>query len=712
MPLLFAFGEKVVDQPQYAFFAAFGAFALIGFVEFGGPFGSRVRSQLGLAVCGAVLIVVGTLVSNNAWLSAVVMALGSFVVLFSGAVSSQIARASNSLVLPLILATVLPASADQIPHRLAGFASAALVSLVTLRVLWPIPPVDPLRGPTIQVSHALAARLRRAPAPQTGGVEAGQRGWPADLSRAFLATPFRPTGLSTQTRLTVRLVEELGWLDRAIGRWQAELGETPVDDAAADVLDACADAFEHRGNNGRLTEALAALRSRRAAAETMALGAAEEREREARPVAPDDFVRRLVPSFRALELAAAVAAIGETVEVTVAADRRSWWGTLLGHQPVSSALLLTARQRALAHLSPSSVWFRNSLRGAVGLGLATFVADKVHVQHSFWVVFGTLSVLRSNAFSTGQFIWRAIAGTLAGFAVGAAVISVVGTNTGVLWAILPVSVLIGGLAPVLLSFAVGQAAFTVTILVVFTIVAPQGWEIGVVRVEDVLLGCAVSLAVALVFWPRGAGARLRGAIGEAYALAGQYLADAVDFASACCSFDAVPATPPMPQAELAIAAARRLDDAFRTYLAERGAKPVPLVEVTNLLIGSAVLRLTADAVISLWHDSQAPVSGARTEARRELVAKTTRIRSWFDELAQSLATGSAVHDPLVVDADARSGFLAALAGDLASHDGRAATEVRLVWTDMYASAAIDVQESIVDSARMFVREQRSAMSAR
>jgi uncharacterized membrane protein YccC len=367
---------------------------------------------------------------------------------------------------------------------------------------------------------------------------------------------------------------------------------------------------------------------------------------------------------------------------------------------------MTARQRARAHLNRNSVWFRNSVRGAVGLALATLIAGEVGVQHSFWVVLGALTVLRSNALSTGQFVTRAIAGTLAGFAVGAIIISLVGTNTGILWGILPLSIVIGGLAPAIVSFATGQAAFTVTILSLFTIIAPEGWRIGVVRVEDVALGCAISLVVALIFWPRGAAAQLATAIGDAYALAGQYLSEAVDFASACCGARGAPPVPPTPRAELANAAARRLDDAFRTYLAERGAKPAPLSDITNLLIGSAVLRLTADAVLALWHGSSPHVPVSATQARGELVAKASRLRSWYDELAQSLVSRTDINDPLVAEAGGRSGFLEALGDDLASGDGRTPTTVRLVWTDFHVNVAIDLQRTIADSARVVAHGSR------
>jgi len=64
--------------------------------------------------------------------------------------------------------------------------------------------------------------------------------------------------------------------------------------------------------------------------------------------------------------------------------------------------LSAARERITSYLEPHSVWLHNSLRGAAGLGLAVLAARLTGVQHSFWVVLGALSVLRSNALNTGQ----------------------------------------------------------------------------------------------------------------------------------------------------------------------------------------------------------------------------------------------------------------------------------------------------------------------
>jgi uncharacterized membrane protein YccC len=76
--------------------------------------------------------------------------------------------------------------------------------------------------------------------------------------------------------------------------------------------------------------------------------------------------------------------------------------------------LEATEQLAVEHASIRSVWFQNSVRGAVGLAVAVLVAQKTGLQHSFWVVLGTLSVLRSNALSTGSSIVSALGGTAAG----------------------------------------------------------------------------------------------------------------------------------------------------------------------------------------------------------------------------------------------------------------------------------------------------------
>jgi hypothetical protein len=333
------------------------------------------------------------------------------------------------------------------------------------------------------------------------------------------------------------------------------------------------------------------------------------------------------------------------------------------------------------------------------------------VQHSFWVVLGTLSVLRSNALNTGQNVVRGLAGTVAGFIIGGALLAMIGTNETLLWFLLPLAILFAGVAPAAVSFAAGQAAFTLTLVILFNIIQPAGWRIGLLRVEDIALGCAVSLVVGLLFWPRGAGAALRQALAEAYTDSARYLASAVNYGRLRCDGAAPKAQPaaaagatgtaaPADDAIRAAAAARRLDDTYRTYLAERGAKPIPLADVTRLVTGVAGLRLGADAVLDLWQHDDGRPSGDRAVARREILQTAERVQAWYDALAGSLANRVEPPDPLAHDKVADGRLVEAVRHDLRGNDGKpTATAVRMIWTADHLDAARRLQAVVIGPAR-------------
>ncbi|MCW2523871.1 MAG: hypothetical protein JWO63_2206, partial [Frankiales bacterium] len=384
-----------------------------------------------------------------------------------------------------------------------------------------------------------------------------------------------------------------------------------------------------------------------------------------------------------------------------AADRRSWLARVLGHQPGGLAgPWASAQERAAAHLQRDSLWLHNSVRGAVGLGLAVLVANLSGVQHSFWVVLGTLSVLRSSALNTGQNAFRAVLGTAVGFAIGSALLVPIGTDTTLLWFLLPIAILLAGVAPAVISFAAGQAAFTLTLVILFNIVQPAGWRVGLYRVEDIAIGCAVSLVVGLIFWPRGAAVALNKALAEAYTDSAHYLATAVRFGIDRCDASIPPVPPPTHEATAAAAASRRLDDTFRGYLAERGAKPVPLAEMTALVTGVAGLRLAADSVLDLWARDDGGGQGRRTAVEAELSQTAESVQSWYDQLARSLLGADPVPIPLDMDAGADARLLGAVRHDLPGPDGQAsATAVRVIWTGDHLDATRRLQPGLIAPAQ-------------
>jgi uncharacterized membrane protein YccC len=735
MPVLFAVGTRVLHDPELATLAAFGSFAMLMLVDFGGTLGDRVQSLLALGAVGAVFVVAGTLASPNAWVAAASMAVVGFAVLFAGVVSSVLAGATTSLLLAFILPVSLAAPASAIPDRLAGWGLAVAVAVPAAVLLWPAPARTPLRDPAVAAARALATRLRTDVAHLLGGAEApteaehqaaheASAAAVGNLRQAFLATPYRPTGLTTATRTVVRLVDELSWLEAIVDRAAHHKTGAPIDRAAcavrsraAAVLDRSADLLASTADDPEpLRAALADLEAaltrmeqnatrdlpvrRLAGHDGMAGPTGRGTEANGVGAGATELVTSLEPSFRAQELAFAVSLVGRDVDLTAAAERRSWPQRLMGHQPDGvPGILSVARERGVAHLERHSVWLHNSIRGAAGLGLAVLIADLTGVQHSFWVVLGALSVLRSNALSTGQNALRGLLGTVVGFAIGALLLVMVGTNSSVLWVLLPVAILFAGVAPAAISFAAGQAAFTLTLLILFNIIAPTGWQVGLIRIEDIAIGCAVSVVVGLLFWPRGASAALRRTLSEAYTDTALYLSRAVEFGMLRCdiSADALPA--PTADAVRAAAAARRLDDAFRVFLAERGAKPVPLAEVAGLVNGVTGLRLTADAVLDLWQreDGQAP--GDRTGAREQLLSSTAVVRGWYDGLAASIVSRGPVPQPLGHDTSADGRLIDAVRNDLRLADGRSsATAVRMIWTGDHLDAARRLQATLLDPA--------------
>ena len=217
------------------------------------------------------------------------------------------------------------------------------------------------------------------------------------------------------------------------------------------------------------------------------------------------------------------------------------------------------------------------------------MADLSGVQHGFWVVLGTLSVLRTNAASTESTALRALGGTVVGFAAGALLLLGIGTSTPALWAALPIAVAVAAYAPGTLPFAFGQAAFTVVVVVLFNLLVPAGWRVGLLRIEDVAIGCLVSLVVGVLFWPRGASSVVGDDLADAFRRGAAYLTQAVDWALG------TRADPPDAGAA-AVTAGIRLDEALRGFLAEQGTKRV--IQGRPVDAGDGVHAAPADRLLA------------------------------------------------------------------------------------------------------------------
>jgi uncharacterized membrane protein YccC len=722
----FSFFYQVVHNPIAAIFAAFGSMILLVYVEFGGPKRQRFEQHFGLIILTLLFVFLGTACSQVLWVAVAATVVVCFGVLMMGVVSSSFAGATSAMLISFLLPVAFQGPLASIPDRLLGWGVGGAVSLLAVAFILPAPSTEPLVDVTCGALEKIAGYLSAATAmASTERVEAGDA--TKKLRTAFFTAPNRPAGLSASARLHVTVIEWVLELDLLLSGDASPLND-PDNDEVRSLVTACATVLSEAGSalaaSGGDTESLerhlAALREARKQLESSVLRSLHRHVSANNDGSSDGHDSELIvvlgENFRADNIASTVEKLGDDAQRLVAARNRTWWQQALGLEASARDSWFDAvRRRLRSHFSRRSVWLHNSARGALGLGLSVLVAYEFGVQHAFWVVFGTLAVLRSNALSTGQTAARALVGTIEGIVVGSLIIGLLGTHETVFWILLPFAICFTGFAPSAISFAAGQAGFTMTILILFNIVEPIGWKIGVIRIEDVALGCAVSLVVGLLMWPRGASAALRYSIADGINNSLTYLQASVAHGLARCD----PTTDQGDEApearRLAQEAARRLDDAFREYLSERGSKSVSLADVSDLIAGVTAVRMTADSIQELWSEKMSVGSSDQTVVHEAFSQAVDSITRWYGQISAVI-----VGEPSSLSAPSDFTFsvqqiVDAVRVDLTDDDGRGTEAAfKIVWTDDYLRQLHELQQRLlpvvetVASAKNVSRLGRSA----
>lgn len=644
IPPLFALTFEGFGNLQMALFAAFGGFATLVMASFGGTWRDKVIAHFGLAAIGSLGLIIGTAVGGITWLAVLVTIPVTFGIFFAGVAGPNAASGVTAALLPYVLPVATPGTVGMIPDRLAGWWLASAVSTAVVLAIPAPSPGDRLRAAAADSARTLAAHLEAsargtATAEDIRACQAAKH----KLMTAFASTPYRPVGLATADQAMASVVQLLEWCTALVA--DATDGHPNLDQAAQADRDLFAMAAVVLGQAGDLlagasqrqpdTDALDRRREATAAYHQSAddmegdgpggTGGGDSAEVIARHAFHAQAISLAVRNIVADALIATRRADPETI----AARRRGWYGaqpegTMAERRAASISGALGVLTR---HASFRSVWFLNSLRGSLALAAAVLVADLSSVQHGFWVVLGTLSVLRTNAASTESTALRALGGTVLGFVLGALLLLGIGTSTPALWAALPIAVAVAAYAPGALPFTFGQAAFTVVVLVLFNLLAPAGWRVGLLRIEDVAIGCLVSLVVGVLFWPRGAASVVGDDLADAFRRGAAYLTQAVDWALGT-------RHEPPDAGAAAVTAGIRLDEALRGFLAEQGAKRVSKEDLWMLVMASMRLRLTAYSLAGL----QAPEHLRRkhhgmSHARAALAHATADLCDFYERVA-------------------------------------------------------------------------------
>lgn len=289
------------------------------------------------------------------------------------------------------------------------------------------------------------------------------------------------------------------------------------------------------------------------------------------------------------------------------------------------------------YVATRAVVARNSLRTGLGLAAAVATTHIFPVQHGFWVVLAALSVLRSSALTTGTKVMRAVLGTLIGFVIGALLIELLGVDPVVLWVVLPMAAFIAAYVPEVGSFAAGQAAFTMLVLIVFNLIHPTGWQVGLVRIEDIVVGGVVGLMVSTLLWPRGTSRAVSAAIDAAYTVGTRYLRTAVTRVTHDTSAAAVGVL-----SHQALTASRTVDSAVRQYLSDSGGPADDRAPVIRRATRAIRLRAAADLITDI---PTPPSPGSYPRTREVLDTHTALVADRMSGLSdQPLPVTALVHD--------------------------------------------------------------------
>lgn len=639
IPLAFLLARLVIGDAQALFFIVFGCFALLVMADFGGPRRARALAYLATVLAGAILVAFGTLASATAASGAAAMLVVGFWLAFTAVLGGYPAIARTGLLLAFVISISLPAAPAAIPSRVGGWMLAGLLSTLAAALLWPRPE---------------DGRLHRHSADAFGQVaKAYSDSTPLSLAEArqavntaraeYLAAARRPAGLRRRDRAYFEMFSELDQVIdllespfRALGA-AVRPGTPEGEHLRATVLDALrASAAVLKG--GAAPDLGAVERARtdhRAALDRWAT----EQLRSGRPATEvldglDHDQNLRVISYIALGIAGnAVVAAGQRLETAVRLP------VAIPSRAGPGGALVRVLRTVRTHLEPRSSVLHNSLRVAIGLAASVWLARTLGLSHAFWVVLGTLQVLRTSALGTGRTTVQALVGNVLGVVVGGLIALLAGSNPLVMWIALPFSVFVAAYAVNTIGFVLSQAAFTVNLIIVFNLISPAGWRVGLVRIEDVAVGAAVSVVVGVLLWPRGARKELAGSISNFYRALAAYLGMAFDEvlgADAGVGADVL--------RRQAVRARDRAGESLQVLLSESDSEHLETRTAAALVAAGNQGMLAADGLILVANDLAyrvAPGTDCAEALHAQVHALLARLSSLADRLDQRRAADGA-----------------------------------------------------------------------
>ena len=335
-------------------------------------------------------------------------------------------------------------------------------------------------------------------------------------------------------------------LVQALGRGHApDHARAALDEAFAGVHASMATGFDRPGAVSHRLRALLQL-SNTATTATYVADTFRQAEHPPHPqilADPSEAALRTAASFVRLEPAHEVTGLVEARDADIAAARvwsmerlrtaggRAAVAELAAHYPIRLAsisattvqwlaaasagrvvpppdigFMQTSNPRDLvrSNLTSASPWLRNALRTALAAALAVAIAKALGLQHGFWVVMATLSLIQTtfSSSSSGSRAWRDALGAVAGVVVGAFVVSA--APEAWIFALLLAAAAFASKAIPARSPALVQFVFSIFVIANVTILTwPPTVATAEFRLIDVAIGSLVAIGLTFMIFPRG-----------------------------------------------------------------------------------------------------------------------------------------------------------------------------------------------------------------
>ncbi|MDQ1246076.1 MAG: hypothetical protein QG597_443 [Actinomycetota bacterium] len=526
MGILTALGFK-----QAAFLGAFAVVTLLVTSDFSGPRGERAASMASIATAGAVTLMLGILLADHVWLllpTALVLGVG---VVLLGALRGFLSQATVPVLLPFFIGATSVPTPDLLRNMVGGWFFGSGVAIAAAVTMWPYYPRMVLQESVAEAMRRQADAMLAMWAPGADAQTAAEPFRIADDAVSATQARYagqlrRPGSAYRRERFLVRLVEETRRLRLGLRMAYRRLPMFPtVADQeviavtaasmrqAADVAEA---ATADLGPFRELDEARA--RHREGVIETVRADLAAADGEGAAEHATTAFRPRVM----SLLAQAAVRDAG-----VMHGNQRVPHLTVRGQRLPTVVQQIEPRKRLAAQLSPSAPWMRNALRLGIAITVALAVVKVTGAERGYWVVLGTLSVLRMDLRGTGRSSWQVIQGQLLGFLIGLALIGLVIDRPWLAWLLLPLLAGLQGYMANNVSVVWQQAGFTALLVDMVSLSTPSP-AIVLLRLEDVALGMVVAIAVSLLVFPRGLVPRVQESLLGSVTATSEFLVNAVE----------------------------------------------------------------------------------------------------------------------------------------------------------------------------------------